>query len=86
MDCATCVAKTVALISCTVTAQLICASGIAYSDYRFSYATVYMLIRGKGSTMSMILSLSYHKEENVDAIVLNCVCTPLPCTHLKLQK
>ena len=35
-----CVAKTKALISCAVTAQLICAFGFAYADCWFFYAVV----------------------------------------------
>ena len=36
-DCAICVAKTKALISCTVTAQLICVFVFAYAKSRFSH-------------------------------------------------
>ena len=38
-DCTICVAKTKVLISCAVTAQLICTFGFAYADCWFSYAT-----------------------------------------------
>ena len=37
-NCTICIAKAKALISCAVTAQLICAFGFAYADYWFSYA------------------------------------------------
>ena len=37
-----CVAKTKALISCAVTAQLICAFGFAYADCWFSHAKAHI--------------------------------------------
>ena len=44
MDCTTRVAKTKALISCAVTAQLICVSVIAYAKSRFSHNEAHMLL------------------------------------------
>ena len=41
-DCTICVAKTKALISCAVTAQLICAFVFAYAKSRISHEAAYM--------------------------------------------
>ena len=43
-DCTICVAKTKTLISCAVTAQLICVFVFAYTDCLFSYVAAQLLI------------------------------------------
>ena len=43
-DCTLCVAKTKALISCAVTAQLICAFVFAYADCWFSNAVAHIYL------------------------------------------
>ena len=41
-DCTVCVAKTKALISCVVTAQLICVFVLAYAKSQFSHDTAHI--------------------------------------------
>ena len=44
-DCTICVAKTKALISCAVTAQLICVFVFAYARNRFSHDTAHIRLK-----------------------------------------
>ena len=59
-DCSICVAKTKALISCTVTAQLICAFVFAYAQSWFSHDMVHFIIKDETPCTIFKFSCAIH--------------------------
>ena len=62
-DCTLYVAKTKALIICTVTAHLICGFVFAYAKYRFSYDTIQISLRMTKNTTSNEISRIMRKPD-----------------------
>ena len=60
------VAKTKALISCAVTAQLICVFVFAYADYLFSHASAHFIVRRRRKY--------FVHTDDVNFVEFNCCC------------
>ena len=61
MDCAICIAKTKVLISCVVTAQLICIFVFAYAISRFSHNVAHMKGCGGETAYALNKFIRAHK-------------------------
>ena len=81
MDCTICKAKTKALISCAVTAQLICVFVFAYAKSRFSHNKAQMIWK-RCKDLSFFVYVSIKLKHRGNANGPTCAVDPANHIHL----